>query len=100
MQSFSLFLTMPSLEKQSCPICKRYVKYSSRYPTYICQRCVPLATDKTGKEVVFYNTEFSGHRCAGKYRKNGKHYLYDRYYIKGIMCKANEAYLGGIIIII
>lgn len=89
----------PTLIKQICPICKRYVKYSSRYPTYICQRCITFATDKKGKGVIFYNPEFSGHGCAGKYRHIRNIYPYRICYIRGIECKVNEAYFGGIVLL-
>jgi hypothetical protein len=86
------------LERQICPICKRYVKYSSRYPNYVCGHCVQLATDKKGNPVFFFNTEFSGHGCAGAYVKIGKPYNSNLCYIKGVECKAEEAYLGGIVV--
>lgn len=95
---FEFMLTPSKIDRQVCPICKRYVKLSSRYPNYACRQCVQLATDKKGKPVHFFNTEFSGHGCAGAYTKTGKPYNSNRCYIKGVECKAEEAYLGGIVI--
>lgn len=88
-----------SIKKQNqvCPICKRFVRCSTRYPNYVCHRCIELATDKNGNGVLFYNIEFSGHGCVGEYKKNGKPYLYNICYIKGIECRVDEAYFGGII---
>lgn len=86
------------LDRQICPICKRYVKHSSRYPNYVCRQCIQLAIDKKGKLVHYFNTEFSGHGCAGAYVKTGKPYNSNLCYIKDVECKVEEAYLGAIVI--
>lgn len=90
--------TKKIIERQFCPTCKRYVKVSSRYPNYVCNKCTLLATDKKGKAIAFYNTEHSGHGCAGRYRDSEKAYTSRTCYIKGIKCEADEAYMGGIVI--
>ncbi|HTK19196.1 MAG TPA: hypothetical protein VL442_06780 [Mucilaginibacter sp.] len=84
--------------QQHCPICNRYKKYSERYPEYVCEKCIKLATDKTGTSIGFYNITYDGHGCQGRYIESGKLYRGTTCYIKGIKCYAEEAYLGGIII--
>jgi hypothetical protein len=91
--------TKKIIERQFCPTCKRYVKVSSRYPNYVCSKCISLATDKSGKAVEFCNTELSGHGCIGRYKDSGKDYTFKTCYIKGIKCKADEAYTVGIVLI-
>lgn len=85
-------------KQQHCPTCNRYVKYDERYPNYICVKCIDLAADKDGKAIVFYNITQDGHGCQGKYIASEKLYRSSFCYIKGIKCKAQEAYLGGIVI--
>jgi len=58
-----------------------------------------MTTDKKGKAVTFFNTSFSGHGCAGSYTDTGKEYTSRFCYIKGVKCIAQEAYLGGIVIL-
>lgn len=87
------------IEGQFCPVCKQAVEVVSlRYPDYVCNDCILSATDKQGREVVFYNSDVFGHGCAGKYRDNGEDYLSNICYIRGIVCEANEAYMGGIVV--
>lgn len=91
--------TKKIFQRQFCPTCKRYVSASSRYPNYVCNKCISLATDKSGKAIEFHNTEPSGHGRSGRYKDNGKAYTFKTCYIKGIKCEADEAYMGGIVII-
>lgn len=86
------------IEVQFCPICKQAVEVSSRYPYYVCSECVLLATDKEGRAIQFYNTDIFGHGCSGQYKEGGENYLSNSCYIMGIECRANEAYMGGIVI--
>ncbi|WDF55256.1 hypothetical protein [Mucilaginibacter sp. KACC 22063] len=84
--------------QQHCPICNRYVAYSDRYPNYVCSKCESLTVDKMGLKVGFFNITLDGHGCQGKYLDSGKLYRSTKCFIKNIQCKAEEAYLGGIII--
>lgn len=83
---------------QHCPICKQVVNFSSRYPDYICADCLILACDDKEKAVLFYNSSTSGHGCKGIYRLANLEYKSNLCFIKGIRCKAEEAYFGGIVI--
>lgn len=85
-------------QQQHCPICNRYKKYNSRYPDYVCEKCVNLATDKAGKSIAFYNITNDGHGCQGRYVDSTKLYRGNSCYVKGIRCYAEEAYLGGIVV--
>lgn len=84
--------------KQLCPICKRYVKSSSRYPYYLCGKCVLQLTDKQGTCVEFFNTDFSGHGCVGRYRDSKEEYRFSICYVENKVCRAEEGYYGGIMI--
>jgi len=83
---------------QFCPICKQPVTYSSRYPDYVCVSCIKQACDDKEQPVVFYNSTYSGHGCKGVYRLNDIDYNSNLCFIKGVPCRAEEAYLGGILI--
>jgi len=85
-------------KQQHCPTCNRYVKYNERYTNYVCLKCVNQATDRSGKQIVFYNITIDGHGCQGKYVENGKLYRGATCFIKGVKCLVDEAYLGGIIV--
>jgi hypothetical protein len=95
------YLTTHSKEhkqQQHCPTCNRYKQFSSRYPDYVCEKCIKLATDKAGQGVGFYNITIDGHGCQGRYLETGKLYRGNSCFIKGIKCYADEAYMGGIVI--
>lgn len=85
-------------KQQHCPTCNTYVKYNERYPNYVCNKCISLATDKSSNQIAFYNITNSGHGCQGQYLADGKLYRGIICYIKGIKCFAEEAYMGGIVI--
>jgi hypothetical protein len=85
-------------KQQHCVCCNRYVTYNEQYPDYVCKKCIAIATDKSGKQVAFFNITNSGHGCQGQYAFDGKLYRGNICYIKGIKCFAEEAYNGGIVI--
>jgi predicted RNA-binding Zn-ribbon protein involved in translation (DUF1610 family) len=84
--------------QQHCSTCNAYVKFSSRYPTYVCQRCIKKAIDKKGRHVQFFNSDQIGRACIGRYIDNGNEYHTNYCWINGVKCKAEEAYLGGIVV--
>lgn len=89
---------MANSETQYCPICGNEVFYSSRYPNYVCEDCEAKAVDEEGKLVYFHNTSLVGYGCQGKYKGTNNEYNHNICYIRGIECKAEEAYFGGIVI--
>ena len=80
-----------------CPICNVELTPYSRYPNYVCGLCKSKATNKDGKPLSFSNIDLSGGFRA-RYRDNGE--IYDSHicYITGIMCYADEARFGGIVV--
>jgi hypothetical protein len=89
---------MTDHESQHCPICEEAVTPVSRYPNYVCDSCIKKAVDCNGRPVLFGNTSLLGHGCQGKYRENNEEYHSNICYIEGVKCKAEEAYMGGIVI--
>jgi hypothetical protein len=85
-------------EKQQCPICKAEVKKSTRYPKYICEECTLKVTDKDGRSVYFANTTLLGFGCQGHYRDKNEIYNSHFCFVNGILCVAEEARFGGIVI--
>ena len=69
-----------------------------RYPRYLCGNCSGRVTDKEDRRVEFFNTEFLGHGCQGRYVDSDEPYNSDVCYVDGVECWAEEAYLGGIVI--
>lgn len=87
-----------SLHQQyNCPICKKNLKHIPRYPNYICHNCAASATDITGRKLIFSNKSISGGFIA-VYADNSADYDSHICYVNGIMCFADEARFGGIVI--
>ena len=84
---------------QHCPSCKRYVHVSTRYPNYACRKCVDKAVDSKGRRVAFYNITMDGHGCQGRFVDTEKFVRSNICYIKGIKFRAEEAYMGGIVLL-
>lgn len=85
-------------QQQHCTACNAYVKFSTRYPTYICKRCSKKVTDKKGVAIQFFVAEQIGRRVIGKYRDSGEEYFNAYCYIDKLKFQAEEAYLGGVVI--
>ncbi len=84
---------------QTCPICNITLEPSSRYPKYVCSNCRKKATDINGRKLLFYNISLSGGYIAYYADSNDKEeYESHDCYIDTIKCRADEAYLGGIVI--
>ncbi|MBB6273557.1 hypothetical protein HDF26_004017 [Pedobacter cryoconitis] len=86
-------------KQQHCPACNRYVQYSTRYPNYACAKCVSKAVDKKGEAIAFFNVTSDGQGCQGKLLATNKSTSSKSCFIKGIDFKAEEAYLGGIVLL-
>lgn len=80
---------------QRCPICERWVTTSERYPRYVCHWCTLSTTDVNGKTLSVSNADILG--CGvmvdGVEVESGH-----PVFVKGVACKASEAYFGGIVI--
>jgi len=86
------------MKEQRCPICLEKVKPMDRYPNYVCSVCAARAADETGRSLTFTNVSLSGGFRAVYFdtrEERDSHICY----IDGIKCRADEARMGGIIII-
>lgn len=84
---------------QHCSACNRYVQHSSRYPNYACDKCVSKAVDGKNRAVSFFNTTEDGHGCQGMLVETKELIKSMACFIKGIGFEAEEAYLGGIVLL-
>lgn len=91
---------MKKLPQQKCPACKRFVRPSERYPNYACRSCVEKAVDKKGRRVAFYNITMDGHGCQGILVDTNKFTRSRICFINGIEFTAEEAYMGGIVLVL
>jgi hypothetical protein len=82
---------------QFCPICKTRVEPSARYPRYVCTTCARAALAADGRALIFSNESFSGGLIA-RYADTGEVYASHICFIEGRQCRADDAYLGGIVI--
>jgi DNA-directed RNA polymerase subunit RPC12/RpoP len=90
---------MNIIEKQFCPICQKEVGVNERYPKYICTDCSSKTTDIEGRPVDYFNTTLLGAGCQGKYKDTTSEiYSSNHCYVNGILCIAEEARFGGIVI--
>lgn len=90
---------MNGIEKQFCPICQKEVAVNERYPNYICEECASKTTDKEGRPVEYFNTTILGTGCQGRYKDaSSEIYNSNHCYVNGILCIAEEARFGGIVI--
>jgi hypothetical protein len=84
-----------------CPICKNVLNfYMERYPRKICGDCEKLnITDLDGNHVYYENEDLYG-GFISIHIINGKKYVRKDNYcvINNIMCFADEARFGGIVI--
>ncbi len=84
--------------QQLCPICQTAVRFSERYPCYLCEDCASRAKSKDGRSLRFSNIDLTGGFIA-QYADTGEAYpLTHECYVDGIQCYANEHRFGGIVI--
>jgi hypothetical protein len=82
---------------QFCPICSRPVRASHRYPDYVCDDCAALAVDEQGRKLAFFNTSMSG-GFEARYADTDETRFSHDCFVRGVRCRADEAYFGGIVI--
>lgn len=87
-------------KQQHCPACNRYVQHSTRYLNYACAKCVLKTVDAKGRAVSFFNTTEDGHGCQGILTETKEIIKSNACFIKGVKFEAEEAYLGGIVILL
>jgi hypothetical protein len=84
-------------DQKPCPICRGPAPNSERHPNAVCRHCAASATSPDGRPVRFYNASFSG-GFAGCYTDDESPYESHRCLIRGVICHADEARFGGIVI--
>lgn len=86
-------------KQQHCPTCNRYVQHSTRYPNYACAKCASKAVDDKGRALSFFNVTMDGHGCQGMLVETKELVTSKVCFIKDIRFEAEEAYLGGVVIL-
>lgn len=82
---------------QECPLCGNAVPDSPRYPRAVCRDCIGLAADQSGRGLEFFNASLSGGFVA-RYRDSGGDYPSHECWVRGRLCLADEAHMGGIVL--
>jgi hypothetical protein len=85
-------------QSQPCPLCGAPVPASARYPDAVCAACVDLACDEAGRRLVFGNTSPLGTGFAARCVETGELGESPRCWIRGVECRAAEAYFGGVVV--
>ncbi len=84
---------------QHCPLCGKAVRYSQRYPDYVCRECSTVVTTLDGVPVSMSNISASGgfqmhdSETGELLATRGAVVL-----VRGVRCYADEAHMGGIVI--
>ena len=95
------------LNQTPCPICESMIEHFERYPNYICGDCVSKLVDINDVPIRFQSETLLGTGIAawlldsetGKYDKlDPISSMTGEAYCRGVLCKAQEAYFGGVII--
>jgi hypothetical protein len=82
---------------QPCPVCGAAQRANARYPRHLCPDCAALATDEAGRRLQFSNVSLSGGFRA-VYTDTGEARESHVCFVRGVRCRADEAYFGGIVI--
>jgi hypothetical protein len=81
-----------------CFICEKEIPFSARYPERLCENCMKKAVDQNGHRMSFYNGSMSGGFVS--YNESTKVSGTEHTcYVNGYECYADEAYMGGIVIV-
>lgn len=84
--------------QQRCPICSVDLPANRRYPRYLCATCAAKAQSVDGRRLTFSNADLSGGFVAS-YLDTGEEHLGHECFVEGVKCRADEAYLGGIVVV-
>jgi len=77
---------------QPCPVCHIVQRVSA-----LCRDCAAQASDESGRRLKFCNVSCSGGFQAA-YADTGEPRDSHVCFVRGICCRADEAYHGGIVI--
>jgi hypothetical protein len=84
-------------DEAACPICGAPMTSTSRYPRPLCPACVREATDAGGRPLRFFNTHL-GTGFEARYADDGTPAAGEICFVRGVTCRAAEAYFGGIVV--
>lgn len=87
-------------EDHFCPACGKPQKAFPRYPWYICQHCLDLATDYAGRRLVFSNSTIFGGLTwyyADDPTLLNSHSAYVLCFIRKRLVDVREARFGGVV---
>jgi hypothetical protein len=87
-----------SAPRHPCPICNSPLVTNPRYPNAVCVPCHERAVDEHGRALRFSNIDITGGFRATVV-ENGELHESHICFIDGVRCWADEAYLGGIVVI-
>lgn len=82
-----------------CPICGQPRPELARYPRAVCSACTAQCQSADGRRVSFANVGLSG-GLAGRYVDSGEAYPLAECVVRGVGCRAEEAHLGGVVILV
>lgn len=88
---------MSEIITHPCPICSEPTSHQERYPLSVCSNCFNKASDRIGRKLSFFNTNFGG-GCQAVVDETGEEYNSKVCYINKVKCRADEARFGGIVI--
>ncbi|WP_438001886.1 recombinase family protein [Sorangium sp. So ce185] len=80
-----------------CPTCGDPVEPRPRYPRAVCGICLHEATDEGGRPLEFFNLDTCG-GFGARYADTGEPRDSHACVVRGVMCRADEARFGGIVI--
>ncbi len=91
----------PLPDEQGCFLCGCTLgvplESAKRYPKRLCDVCSLELVDRDGARVEFFN-DASGRGVRGRYVESEAAYLQTDCYARGVHCRAEEAYFGGIVV--
>ena len=83
-----------------CPICFKKMTFFERYPNKVCPECSEKTLTEDGIKIDFCNIDIGGGFKSiirsNPIKEGNEHTCY----INGLECYADEARLGGIVVIV
>jgi hypothetical protein len=92
------YMSNPQPKTSNCFTCGKEISFSARYPERLCEECMKTAVNQKGEKLSFYNEALSGGFISfnESTQTEGQEHIC---YVKGYECYANEAYMGGIVLV-
>jgi hypothetical protein len=86
------------VSSQACPFCGAEVYPRQRYPVYLCRSCINRAQSADGRPLRFSNISVGGGFIA-HYADTGEEHPGHDCWVDGKQCRADEEYMGSIVVI-